>query len=219
MPFWYVHVEASQRRIQKDMERLVRAWKARRESPKRRLRKKKLDEYLQVWDAREGWTGCRYDERQSLKFPVIARQRNKKVSTVFEQYREAFQLITGHPFSYELWYRLIAPFHVSQLLRKGDDYLTRPVRRRLQPNSRRPVPESVLVAPNQKDGRRPDFFAANNDEPTANGPSDFFLEVMTAIRTGASDQQICEMFPHLERPTTDRIRALRERIAELKEFD
>lgn len=218
MPLWYVHVEASQRTIQADMERLVKAWKVRRSTQDRRLSKKKFEEYLAVWDAREGWTGCRYDGRQSKKFSEIAKERNRKTTSVFDQYREAFRLITGHAFNYTLWCRLIAPFHLSQLLQGDDDYLTRPVRRRLQPNVRRPVPESVLVSPTTKDGRRPDLWDTKGAVSPRNEGTDFLNEVMTAIRSGVSDQQICEMFPLSERPPAEKVRALRKRMGELREF-
>ncbi|MEK6259513.1 MAG: hypothetical protein AABP62_12925 [Planctomycetota bacterium] len=218
-PFWYVHVEASQRTIQKDMGQLVKAWKAKLDLPTRRLRKENFEEYLEIWDAREGWRDGGYDDRKPEQFQQIAERQKNGVSTVFAQYRQAFELVTGYPFDYELWWRLMAPIHMSQLLSSHVACLTAGVRRRFQANSRRPVPESVLMSNPYGEDHRRDFIGKSGDGSPTTFDSSFMLDLWEAIQHGRSNQEIGDLFSDRNRPTNDQIQIIRDRFKEFVEIE
>jgi hypothetical protein len=54
VPLFFVHLGASQRSIVRDMEDQVRHSKAKRDLPSSKVHSASLDDYLKVWDLREG---------------------------------------------------------------------------------------------------------------------------------------------------------------------
>ena len=59
--------KAPQCAVAKAVEALVRDYKTQHGIPEHRRRDDKLDEYLAVWDLREGWTNGEYDCSRELK--------------------------------------------------------------------------------------------------------------------------------------------------------
>jgi hypothetical protein len=94
---------APQRAIASAIEQIVQDYKTSHGIPEKRRRDDKLDEYLAVWDAREGWNGEGYDRQNECSFKGIARRTKKSISTLSNQYQSAFKYIIGHDYSPELW--------------------------------------------------------------------------------------------------------------------
>jgi len=150
IPLFYMHPAASQRTIIQDVESHVRRWKRRLGIEEKRVHAKLLPKYLEVWDLREGWNGEQYDVRREHSFSSIGIQLRRKVSTVADQYRAAFHMITGHECSPRLWMRLFAPLKRSEIFQSTKAILSAPMRHRMRSPVRRPVPDSV-VSPVSKD--------------------------------------------------------------------
>jgi DNA-binding Lrp family transcriptional regulator len=146
-----INVHAPQRVVVQAIEHLLRQWKEKSEIPERRRRNYKPDDYLAVWDLREGWTMDHYDSAREQTFLQIAQQLGVPISTVANRYRSAFRLIVGRDYTAELWARVLGFLKVAELVDPEElpkQTLRRPWRSR-QP--RRPVPESVLQ-PSHSDG-------------------------------------------------------------------
>ena len=60
-PFVSINPAASERKIGEAIDQLLKQWKDQRGLDERRERVDKYDEYLQVWDLREGWRDGVYD--------------------------------------------------------------------------------------------------------------------------------------------------------------
>lgn len=67
-PVVSVNLKAPQRIILEAMENLVQQWKHDRGISERRRRDDKLEEYLAVWDLREGWHTDHYDNNQEKTY-------------------------------------------------------------------------------------------------------------------------------------------------------
>jgi hypothetical protein len=113
MPALSINLEAPLEDILKAVETQVKAWKRERQVPRRRRREDKVQDYLKVWDQREGWTGESYDPRREMSLLEIARATKRSVETIRNRYQAAFRLIVGHDYSPELWDRLFAAFKLQ----------------------------------------------------------------------------------------------------------
>jgi hypothetical protein len=103
----------------------------------RRLSEAQLDEYLQVWDLREGWAGDHYDWSRTKRFREIAVEIGTPVGTVKNRYRAAFRYITGQDYTPDLFAVLFGPLacHESKWAgwrRSNDDRRPQDRRRPLQ---------------------------------------------------------------------------------------
>ena len=186
-PFVSINPAASERQINQAIDILLKEWKEERELGQRRDRSDKHEEYLEVWDLREGWRGGVYDREAEHPFDEIAKQVGRSVSTVSMQYGRAFELIVGQPFSRELWAATYGPIKLADL---GDGILTPfRVRRPLTSPSPRPVPESVLAPQGDDDAgqsvtkRAP----AGNDDT---GMQQLIADIETLIDRGRTDEEI-----------------------------
>jgi hypothetical protein len=190
IPFFYMHIEASQRTITQDVESHARRWKARQNIAEKRVHAIKLPQYLEVWDLREGWNGVEYDVREEHSFREIGDRLQKKVSTVANQHHHAFRMITGHDFSPELWMRLMAPLKRSELFQDAASILSAPMRHRMRSPVRRPVPDSV-VSPVSDDGAttvvETESVCQDGQEAT-----DQRLDIESMLRRGLGDDTIAE---------------------------
>jgi len=74
----------------------------------RRRRDDGLDDKLRVWDLREGWTSDGYDVNREQGFKDIATTITTSGSTAADRYYGAFELVTGHPYSFENWVRVFS---------------------------------------------------------------------------------------------------------------
>ena len=141
-PIVSINPAASGREIERGLELLLPAWKAERSLPMRRDRSEKYTEYLQVWDLREGWVEGAYDRTREQTLREIAEQIHESISTVSNRYRSAFELIVGHEYSPELWFRIFGILKFSTLAQEGLARVSR--RRPLRSRTRRETPEARL---------------------------------------------------------------------------
>jgi hypothetical protein len=206
-PFVSINPAASARQISEAVSALLKQWKEERDLTDRRGRADKYPDYLRVWDLREGWTGATYDRTAERKLKEIANQLHLDVSTVNNHYRSAFELIIGHPYSPELWYRTLAPLKLAELASQGLARVSG--RRPLKSPTRRPVPESVLTKADEADrGEGPVSSAAatGGDQDVA----EMIADIHTLLKQGVTDEGVVERLG-LSREAIPAITYLRER--------
>jgi hypothetical protein len=150
-PLLGINVHAPLRAIAEGVEALVGSWKAQQGIGERRRRDDKLDDYLAVWDRREGWVGDHYDLTKELTLREISQQLRIPLPTAANRYRSAFRLIVGREYTPPLWARVIGFLKVTQCL--GPDQMPRrALRRPWEDRQPRAVPVTAL----QPDGDQPD---------------------------------------------------------------
>src|SRR6202040_1897099 len=111
--------------------------------PEKRRRDDKLDEFLAVWDLREGWAGDHYDGSQEQTLRQISRHRAIPLSTVENRYRSAFRLIVGRDYSPPLWVRVLGLLKLTEWV--DPEALPKlAARRPWRQRQPRPIPETVL---------------------------------------------------------------------------
>ena len=198
-PIVSFNLQASQRAITEAVEALVRRWKQERGISETRRRDDKLDEYLAVWDLREGWADGAYDGTREKQFHEIAEQLRVPLPTIQSRYQAAFKILTGHDYQPELWIRLFGPIKLSRLndpVGNSRLALYRPWRTR----NRRPVSESVLF-PGRSDGDDPRFLESAVITPSDIGLVELQLDVQDLIKRGQTDDQIRQTLnPNRELP-------------------
>jgi hypothetical protein len=142
-PYVAVRPGASIKQAQKALGALMRVWKKERNLGDQRVRSDKHQQYLQVWDLREGWRSGAYIRANELKLIEIAKKLKRSTSTVSNQYRSAFELITGHPYTPATWYLMMGPIKLTELSAELIGGVSQ--KRPLKSPSRRPIPDSVLT--------------------------------------------------------------------------
>lgn len=194
------------RAIIDDMQRHVAEVKERHGIKESRRRHEKFPLYFEVWDAREGWTGSGYDRQKERPLTKVSKALKRPLKTVSDQYRSAFEVIFGTPYSPDLWMQLVLPLKfvgtngLLDLPRVG-----RPLRVRTP----RPVPESVLEGPNDH-GSLLKLAGVSDGEIEF---SDLKMDITSMIATGASDTEICDAL-ELGSGSLDLIAYFRQRSAE-----
>lgn len=198
-PIVSINLQAPQRAIAEAIENLVRRWKQEQGITETRRRDDKLDEYLTVWDLREGWADGAYDGTREKQFHEIAEQLRVPLPTIQSRYKAAFKMLTGHDYQPELWIRLLGPIKLSRLndpVGNSRLALYRPWRTR----NRRPVSESVLF-PGRSDGDDPRFLESAGITPSDIGLVELQLDVQDLIKRGQTDDQIRQTLnPNRELP-------------------
>lgn len=187
-PIVSINLLAPQRAITEAVETLVRRWKQEQGITETRRRDDKLDEYLAVWDLREGWANGAYDGTREKQFHEIAERLRVPLPTIQSRYQAAFKILTGHDYQPELWIRLFGPIKLSRLndpVGNSRLALYRPWRTK----NRRPVSESVLL-PGRRDGDAPRFLERAGITPSDIGLVELQLDVQDLIRRGQTDDQI-----------------------------
>jgi hypothetical protein len=184
-PIVGVNVRAPQRVIAQAVEELVRRWKQERGIPETRRRDDKLDEYLSVWDLREGWAGDHYDGGREKTLREAAAQLGISLSTASNRYQSAFRLIVGHDYTPELWVRVFGPLKLSRWATSG----RRAKRRPLQSRCPRPVPETALTASAQG-GSESRFLEILGVTPDETDQVDLKLDIRMLIAEGRSNGEI-----------------------------
>jgi hypothetical protein len=183
-PFVSINPAASGRQVTEAVSELLKEWKDERELSEQRDRSDKFPEYLEVWDMREGWNGGEYDVTEERTYRSIAKQTKKNPQSLNNQYRAAFELIIGHPYSPELWWRTLGA-EKSTSFDLFDSVVSRKRPRRSP--TRRPVPESHLGA---------DIESVLRVTPTDSNqysPADLILDIRQLIAEEKSDEEIIEM--------------------------
>jgi len=186
-PFVAINPAASGRDVLKALDELMRQWKQRYGLPETRNRSEKYSEYLRVWDLREGWSMGVYDRAKEMTFKEIAKKLRKSISTIAKHYQNAFQLVVGHGYSAELWYRLFGPTKITALTSgiRGDVSDRRPLKSRTP----RPIPKTRVTPPG-KGASAVDFARSKKD--FGNDARELFDAIQVAILRGDSDAQILE---------------------------
>jgi hypothetical protein len=212
-PVVSINVNAPQRVVVQAVEELVRRWKEESRAPERRRRDDKFQDYLAVWDLREGWVSDHYDSLQERTLRQIAQQLKASTSTVANRYRSAFRMIIGCEYTPERWARVLGFLKVAEWL--GPEELPRRALLRPWRTPRpRPVPESVLQPPHHDGGSGPllDVAGASQDEIAY---VDLVLDIKTLLALGKDNAAIRQQ---LELPPSfpdDVLDLLRERHQDL----
>lgn len=187
-PMVGVNIQAPQRVIVEAMEKLVRQWKEEQAIPERRRRDDKLEEYLAVWDRREGWAGDHYDGSQEQTLRQIARQLTVPISTVANRYRSAFRLITGRDYTPALWARVLGLLKLTEWV--DPDYLPRHSGHRpWRSPQRQPVSETVLSAHGASEGPQRILNTAGVGEDEI-AMVDLVLDIQQLLALGRSNEAI-----------------------------
>lgn len=193
-PFVSVNPAASERQVAESLSTLLKQWKQERGLSEQRDRSDKYPEYLQVWDLREGWTDGGYDLTQEKSLKEVARELSLPVTTVANHYRRAFELITGHEYSRELWLRVFGLLKLSEWGGAAAGRMSS--RRPRQSPSRRDVPESVLQSNRDGDSDAATPVNQHSAEPTFAESAevcDLVLDIQERIDGGQSDEEIVEV--------------------------
>lgn len=183
-PFVSVNPAASERKIGEAIDQLLKQWKDQRGLDERRERIDKYDEYLQVWDLREGWRDGVYDRGAEQTFKEIQRSTKRSLSTLNNQYCRAFELIVGRPYTRELWFQLIGPIKLADVMGLGMARTRRPT---TSPTPR-PVPDSVVSAANESIGTATVVEAAEATDDT--GYIALLDDIKSMINLGRTDAEI-----------------------------
>lgn len=152
-PLVSINPAASGRQMEAAASALLKEWKSERGLSGRRDRADNYDEYLRVWDLREGWRGGAYDRKQERRLREVAKRLNVHVNTVHNQYCSAFSLIVGHRYSPELWYRAFGMLKLSALTGASVGEVSR--RRPLKSRTRIEVAESVVCSESEEEEGHP----------------------------------------------------------------
>ncbi len=185
-----VNPAASGRRVNDAVATLLKQWKEERGLSEQRDRSDKYPEYLRVWDLREGWTGSEYDVTQERELKEIASELSIPIATVTHHYCSAFELIIGHPYSREMWARVVGLLKLPGLAENELGSVSR--RRPLNSPVRRPVPESVLgLRSKGREGNRRqgmmDLAAVFNDD---GGAEKLLSSIQALFSQGLTDKEI-----------------------------
>lgn len=210
VPMISVNIKAADQSIFRAVKRLLSTWRTRSNVTVGRRRDDRLEEYMKVWDLREGWNGTAYDGREELSLSEIAQRLEIPISTAENRYKSAFKTIVGQPYSPELWFQLIAPLKLSSLF--GVDAaprftLNRPKRTR--------SPDTIPASAHQGG---PDSYyllraAGETDDELA--MKELLLDIETLIAKGCSEVEIAQ---ELELPSDgglDLVRYVRTHAEEL----
>lgn len=211
-PLYYIHLGASQRRIVEDLEIHVRSWKEKRGIAERRLRKQQYAEYLDVWDAHEGWSNGSYSIRHEQTFHAIGRQLQLHQSTAATQYRAAFRLIVGVEFTPTNWFQLVAMHKIRSLVDSPSSDLTARYRRILTSNTKKPVPESIVTPQSIDVGGG--IVSHESTVPSGQRDRELCLDLAELVGQGLPDDEIIRK---LELPTDFDISYFRRRFQDFNE--
>lgn len=215
IPLFYIHLGASQRSIARDVEDQTRRWKERLGLGSSKLHTAKLDDYLRVWDLREGWIGSGYDRSRELTFAKVGRElKISSISTVANRYRSAFEMITGHRFTPELWWRLLGPLKASELLGGAAAAFSAPVLHHLRSPARRPVPDS-RVSPRTDEDHPVGMAEAGSAIRDDIEQVDLLMDLQDLIGRGLSDEEIAH---RLELKDPGAVAYFRSRAVEFRSF-
>jgi hypothetical protein len=210
-----VNINAAQSVIAEAMERLVKGWKEQKNIPEQRRRDDKLEDYLAVWDLREGWAADHYDCERERSLREIAKTLHISLSTAANRYRSAFRVIVGREYSPALWARVIAGFKLSMLL-DPEELPRRTLSRPWRDKQSRPVPESVLQP--RHDGEK--CVGLLNLAGVDSGEIayvDLVLDVQTLIDQGRSNEEIVATLEMESSDAATVIEYLRQRHVEVRQ--
>jgi hypothetical protein len=184
-PVLGINVNAPQRVIEEAVITQVQQWKKERGLSERRRRDDKLEEYLAVWDLREGWCEDHYDLDREKTLRKIAQDQHISLSTVANRYSSAFRLIVGADYTPERWVRVIAAWKIAfsdTEVSKAARVFRRPQRSPI----RQPVPASRLVDASKE------WLEQTGIAKDEIAMTDLFLDIRTLIDAGRTDEEIMQ---------------------------
>jgi len=206
-----INIQAPQRVILEALEHLVRQWKQQQAIPEKRRRDDKLEEYLKVWDMREGWAGDYYDGSQEQTLRQIARQLGIPLSTAANRYCSAFRLIFGRCYSPPLWARVLGFLKLSEWFDPGA--LPKLAGRRPSRNRQpRLVPESALQPPHKE--KTSSILNTLGVSANETALTILVLEIQDLILRGRSNHEIAAELELAGPHATDMIEYYRQRHAD-----
>jgi hypothetical protein len=183
----YISPEASEKGVQDAARSVVAHYRSQSEAPvMRRLAEAQLEEYLAVWDLREGWVNGHYDWKRTMRFRELAVALNTPEGTVKNRYRAAFRYITGHDYTPDLFAALFGPLACHQSKWAG---WRRSKQRQADPGSPRTFTNTTGTS--DEEGRDP----GNLDQPPACtfDPKDLIdlkTDILELAHRGRTDAQI-----------------------------
>ena len=186
-PLVSINPAASGRQIAEAASALLKEWKQERGLTERRDRAERYDDYLRVWDLREGWLGGQYDRGRELLFRDVAERLKLSIPTVYSHYCSAFALIVGHGYSPELWHQVFGVLKLSELIGAlpGAVSQSRPSKSRTP----RPVPETI-VCPASEDSHAQGVVGGAMAPGTGHGLWELLEDIRTLMGRSLSDEQI-----------------------------
>ena len=211
-PIVSINPAASSRQVNAAMGILLQQWKEERGLTESRDRSDKFDEYLQVWDLREGWNCGAYDRARERTLADIATELAISIATVNNRYRSAFELIVGHPYTPPLWCRVMGSLKLFELYGQQVGFVSG--RRPLKARSRIPVPEAVLRRRDQTAGG----LGVASSAPANAGDGDLgdlTADIFGLLKRGFTDDAITEEL-ELSLAAVPAISYLRTRMDELQ---
>lgn len=170
---------ASEQKIVVALKELLDRCRQAAHIPNTRDRSNRFEEYLAVFDQREGWQNGKYNPESEQGFEEIARTTKKSLGTLGHQYGRAFELIVGRVYSRELWYQAFGPI-------KFCSPQTPRTRRPLSSPNPIEVPFSRLA---DGDGEAIDVIG-RGIPPTDQTMMEIVLDIESLIQRGKSDDQI-----------------------------
>jgi hypothetical protein len=206
-PVLSINLQMPQRAISEAVEQLVRQWKDERGIPERRRRDDRLDDYLAVWDLRDGWLDGEYFGSREKTFQAIGQALHIPVPTATGRYGSAFRLIAGHEYTPALWIRLMGPLNILNAVDPSSLGLL--CRRPWRSPNRRPVTESVLL-PGRTEPESAAFLTAAAVTESDIASVDLALDIQSLLKAGRNDDEILREL-ELSDSYTDLIAELRRR--------
>ncbi|KAA0134461.1 hypothetical protein FYZ48_20425 [Gimesia chilikensis] len=173
---------ASVRRLNLDLNTLLKAYRERTKIPEQRDREDSYRAALHVWDLREGWSEGRYHNGNEQTLSAIAADLGESLPTVNNRYRRAFELITGYGYSPELWFRVFGPLKFHGYKDISDVLNSRP---RRSPSPRE-IPDAAISF-----GDHSSFVAEYSTESNADY-IEMQLELRELLATNLTDEEIAE---------------------------
>ncbi len=190
---YFIQTSAALKRIKEDLAGQVKIEKKRANQVESRTHTSKHSEYLEIWDAREGWSAGAYHPEREQSFVEIARTRKASVATVFSRYKSAFLLITGQELSRKTWWSIVGVYKLRWQEADPCEHPSRQPRRNVNPRTPRDVPEGRLV------GSMGESVAAPNYVFEAQGASDdnvlirqWTEAIPVLIQAGKTNKEIAE---------------------------
>ena len=188
-PIVAVNPAASARQVTEDISNLQQQWKVERNLSEQRDRSDKYPLYLRVWDMREGFVDGVYDRTQERTLRDIATEFGRSINTIHNQYRAAFEMVTGQRYSPEMWNRLMGPLKLSELW--GTEAAAVSRSRPISARTTRDVPESVVWS-RSEEGHHDSPMAVQTATSNDRDVHSLISDIRQLIGQGYSDERIVE---------------------------
>ncbi len=201
-PFFAVLIECSQRQIEADLSTHVKRLREQHGITESRVQVVKMKAYLDAFDAIEGWRSGHFHLDQMLTVRAASTRLKSKPSTTWTRYCEAFRLLTGHKYTFELWFGVLAMFKVAQSKFSQEPENFGMLERRSEQNrqgrargERNPIPESVVAGTSESASELLRHIDATQ---TNKQLSILRLSLEEAFESDASDLEIAERLGYSE---------------------